>query len=254
MTVTVKEQVAVLPAPSVAVAVTVVVPMAKDEPEAGLYDTVTPLPVAVAAKVTVAEHCPALVETVRLPGQAMLTRSSMTVTLKVQVAVLPAPSVAVAVTVVVPTAKELPDAGLKDTEAEQLSEAVAAKVTVAEIWPTSAVTEMFDGQVIVGAWVSLTVTVKEQVAVLPAPSVAVAVTVVVPRLKVEPDAGLYVTVAEQLSEAVAAKVTTAVQAPLAVLAVMLAGQVIVGATASPDKVSVVVAVAVAPRLSVTVTA
>jgi hypothetical protein len=41
-TVTVKEQLAVLPAPSVAVQVTVVVPFGKVEPEGGLQVTVTP--------------------------------------------------------------------------------------------------------------------------------------------------------------------------------------------------------------------
>ncbi len=75
---------------------------------------------------------------------------------------------------------------------------------------------------------SETVTVKEQVVEFPAASVAVAVTVVAPRANVEPEAGLYETVAEQLSVAVAAKVTTAVQAPAAVLAVRFEGQVIAG--------------------------
>jgi hypothetical protein len=46
------------------------------------------------------------------------------------------------------------------------------------------------GQVIVGAVVSLTVTVKLQLAVLPEPSVAVHVTTVMPLAKVEPDGGL----------------------------------------------------------------
>jgi hypothetical protein len=49
----------------------------------------------------------------------------------------------------------------------------------------------------------LTVTVNEHVAVFPAPSVAVAVTVVTPFGKVEPDAGDDTTVGdEQLSDAV----------------------------------------------------
>ena len=52
---------------------------------------------------------------------------------------------------------------------------------------------------------AVTVTVKEQVEVLPWPSFAVAVTVVVPIGNVEPEAGLYEMVAvPQLSEAVAA--------------------------------------------------
>jgi hypothetical protein len=51
--------------------------------------------------------------------------------------------------------------------------------------------------------VSLTVTVNEQLLVLPDASVAVQVTVVVPFAKAVPDAGVHTTVAvEQLSEAV----------------------------------------------------
>ena len=63
----------------------------------------------------------------------------------------------------------------------------------------------FAGHVITGGCVSFTVTVNEQVAVLPAPSVAVAVTVVVPFGKVEPEAGEDTTVGvEQLSVAAGA--------------------------------------------------
>jgi hypothetical protein len=58
--------------------------------------------------------------------------------------------------------------------------------------------------VIVGACVSFTVTVNEQVAVLPLASVAVTVTVVVPTGNVLPEAGLPLVVTPgQLSEAVA---------------------------------------------------
>lgn len=59
------------------------------------------------------------------------------------------------------------------------------------------------GQVTAGAWLSLTVTVKEQLAVFFEASVAVQVTVVTPFWKVVPDAGEQPTVAPvQLSEAV----------------------------------------------------
>ena len=51
------------------------------------------------------------------------------------------------------------------------------------------VTVMSGGQAIVGFSVSLTVTVKEQLAVLPEASVAVQVTAVVPFGNVEPDGG-----------------------------------------------------------------
>ena len=50
------------------------------------------------------------------------------------------------------------------------------------------VTAMFAGQVIVGSCVSLTVTVKAQVAVLPAPSVTLKVFVVTPTGNEAPEA------------------------------------------------------------------
>ena len=87
------------------------------------------------------------------------------------------------------------------------------------------------GQVIVGAWVSLTVTVKVQLPVRLAASVAVQVTVVTPLAKVEPEAGEQLTVApEQLSLAVGVVyVTVAEHWPEAVFVVMFAGHVTVGA-------------------------
>jgi hypothetical protein len=68
-------------------------------------------------------------------------------------------------------------------------------------------TVLLAGQLMVGFWLSVTVTVKLQVAVFPSESVAVHVTVVVPFVKVEPEAGLQlvVTVApEQVADAVGA--------------------------------------------------
>jgi hypothetical protein len=63
----------------------------------------------------------------------------------------------------------------------------------------------FAGQVIVGACVSFTVTVKEQLAVLPDASLTVQFTVVAPFANVEPDAGVQTGVPTpgQLSVAVA---------------------------------------------------
>ena len=49
-------------------------------------------------------------------------------------------------------------------------------------------TEMFAGQVIVGAWVSFTVTVKAQVALLFASSVTLKVLVVTPTANDDPEA------------------------------------------------------------------
>jgi len=77
--------------------------------------------------------------------------------------------------------------------------------------------------------VSLTVTVNEQVAVLPAASVAVAVTVVVPTGNVDPDGGVATTVSPgQLSLDVTEKFTIAEHWPASLLTVILAGQVTVG--------------------------
>ena len=64
---------------------------------------------------------------------------------------------------------------------------------------------MFVGQVISGGVVSRTVTVKLQLLALPEPSVAVQVTVVMPRGRHEPEGGLQAAVTPgQLSDAVAA--------------------------------------------------
>ena len=76
---------------------------------------------------------------------------------------------------------------------------------------------------------SFTVTVKMQVLALPRLSRAVLVTVVVPRGKAKPLAGIlerFVTV--QLSLAVTTKVTLLVHTPDAVLTVRFAGQAITG--------------------------
>jgi hypothetical protein len=95
--------------------------------------------------------------------------------------------------------------------------------------------EPLDGEVIdtVGAVVSLTVTVKLPFAVLPDESVAEQLTVVVPRGKVEPEAGVHVTVTapSTSSVAVAVYVTTAPD-ELVASTVMLDGRERVGAVVS----------------------
>jgi len=89
-------------------------------------------------------------------------------------------------------------------------------------------TEMFAGQLATGGWVSFTVTVKLHDAVLPAPSIAVQVTVVLPREKVEPLAGTQAMVAPQLSVAVDVNVTTAEHWFGSLAWVKFAGQAIEG--------------------------
>ena len=122
-------------------------------------------------------------QTVLLVGAVVITGNwpSLTVTVNVQVDVLPEASVAVDVTVVVPRLKTLPEAGVLTTVVPgQLSVAVTVNGTVAVQDPIGVDTVMFAGQVITGAWVSFTVTVNVQVAILPTASVALNTLVVVP--------------------------------------------------------------------------
>ena len=104
-------------------------------------------------------------------------------------AVLPEASVAVQVTVVVPTGKADPEGGTQTTVTPgQLSDAVGAKVTgvlFAGGQVAAAATAMLAGQVIVGGWVSFTLTVNVQLG----PADELHVTVVVPTGKNEPEAG-----------------------------------------------------------------
>src|SRR5258708_1072791 len=84
-----------------------------------------------------------------------------------------------------------------------------------------------------GGVMSLTVTVKLQLLELPAASVAVANTVVVPTGKLEPDALLVTTVGtEQLSLAPTEKVTGAAHVPEIAFTTMLVGQAILGGVLS----------------------
>ena len=91
---------------------------------------------------------------------------------------------------------------------------------------------MLAGQLIVGAWLSVTVTLKLQVAVAPFAAVTRKVFVVLPTGKVAPLAkpAVCVVVAEgQLSVPVGAvKVTNFEQRPGSLLPVTFAGQVMVG--------------------------
>jgi len=148
---------------------------------------------------------------------------------------LPDVSVAVQVTVVVPTGNGEPEGGeqVKVTP-EQLSLTVGlGKLTTVAVWngqEACAAAVWLAGQVIDGGWVSLTVTVNEQVLMLLEASVALQVTVVVPFGKNDPDAGLQVVPApEQLSVTVGAKVTTAPHWLGSLGLTMLFGQVIAGA-------------------------
>ena len=154
-TVTVNEQFAVWLEVSVAVQVTVVVPFAKVEPEAGTHAVTTPgqLSVAVAVNVTTAVHTPGAAGVEMFAGQVMTGFSlSLIVTVKVHVLVLLEASVAVQVTVVTPFGNEVPDAGTHAAVGPgQLSVGVGVVyVTVAEHNPGAVLLVMLLGHVIAG--------------------------------------------------------------------------------------------------------
>jgi hypothetical protein len=129
LTVTVKEQLAVLPEASVAVQLTVVVPFGKLEPDGGVHTTPTPgqLSVALAVKLTFAAHCPGAVLVLIFAGQVTVGGVwSTTLTLNWQVSLFPAASVAMQVTRVVPAGKVEPEGGVQAIEAPaQLSVTLA---------------------------------------------------------------------------------------------------------------------------------
>jgi len=232
-TVTVKLHVLALPLLSRAVLVTVVTPMGKAKPLAGTLVTLVSaqLSLAVMVKLTLLEQTPGAALTVRFAGQVICGGCvSLTVTVKLQVLLLPLPSRAVLVTVVTPMGKAKPLAGTLVTLASaQLSLAVMVKLTLLEQTPGAAFTMRFAGQVICGSCVSLTVTVKLHVLLLPLLSRAVLVTVVVPRGKAKPLAGLLVMlVTAQLSVAVTIKVTLLVHTPSVAFTTRLLEQVITG--------------------------
>jgi hypothetical protein len=118
--------------------------------------------------------------------------------------------------------------------------------------PASAFTVSAEGAVIVGFWLSVTVTSCVAVAVLPDPSVTVHVTVVAPRGNVA-GASFIVVATEQLSAVVGVPSATpeAVQIPASALTETADGAVIVGFWLSVT-VTICVAVAVFPEPSVTV--
>ena len=168
--VTVKVQVALFGvgvAASLTVQVTVVVPFIKVAPLAGVQITApTPEQLSLAVGVvyvTTAVHCPLAAGWVMLVGQVITgSVTSAIVTVNAHCAVLLEVSVAVQVTVVVPLLKLEPGAGLQATVAPgQLSVAggVGKPITFVQA-PAVVLVVILAGQLIVGACVSLTVTVK----------------------------------------------------------------------------------------------
>jgi hypothetical protein len=239
-TVTLNEQVAVLPLASVTTKVFVVTPIGNTEPDASPTVCVITCPgqlsVDVLVYVTTAPHTPASLLTVIGALHVIVGACvSFTVTVNEQVAVLPDASVTTNVLVVTPIGNTEPDASptvCVITCPGQLSVDVLVYVTTAPQLFKSLLTTIGALHVIVGACVSLTVTLKLQVAVLPLASVTTNVLVVTPIGNTEPDANpavCVITCPGQLSVDVLVYVTTAPQTPASLLTVIGALHVIVGA-------------------------
>ncbi len=171
-----------LPAASIAVYVTVVVPTGKKSPELCEDVIVTPqLSVSVGTvQLTIAPQSPASLDTVMSCGQSEITGASVssTVTVNVQIVVLTglASSVNVYVTVVVPTGNTSPElCVLVTVTTPQLSVAVGTvHVTSASHKPASVDTKMFVGQLeTTGASLSITVISNSHIVMLPEASSAV---------------------------------------------------------------------------------
>jgi hypothetical protein len=192
-TITENEHDTVLPEASLAVQLTVFVPIGNVEPEAGEHETEADEQLSVTVGfgyVTGTEHL--VVFLTWAAGQVIEGGwLSTTRTVNEQDAVLPEASPAVQVTVFVPTENVEPDGGEQITVAEeQASLALGAKVTMAPHRPVAALLTMLAGQAIVGARASRTVNSVAHVALLPVWSVPVTTIEVAPTPTGVPAGGL----------------------------------------------------------------
>src|SRR5436309_330150 len=138
-------------------------------------------------------------------------------------------SVAVQMTRLVPTGNvKLTGASLVTLATPQLSLVLAGTPSATPLAlhrPASVLTVTAAGQLMLGVWLSLTVTEKVQLELLPAASVAVHTTLLVPTWKVDPQGGTHrMLPPAQLSVKLAVKLTLLVHCPGAALTVMFPGQ------------------------------
>ena len=237
LTVMVKEAEPTLPAASVAVHVTVVVPNEKVEPEPGEQiagSEPLAMSVADAEKVATAPLGPVasfVIEAGTVKTGGVVSR---TVTVKVPWIELPEESVAVQDTIVVPRAKVEPDVGEQTTlgDGSTMSTEVTEKVTAAPLGAVASAV-MPAGRDRTGGVVSTIVTLKLALALLPEKSVAEHWTVVDPSGYVEPDCDEQTMVGfgSTRSVAVTVKVTMAPEGPVA-STIRAAGTVRVGGVVS----------------------
>ena len=245
--------VAVFPAPSVTVHVTVVFPNGNATGALFVTEATVQLSFVTGVPNTtpVAVHA-VFVFTVIAAGATMVGFVlSTTVTTCVAVAVFPAPSVTVHVTVVFPNANTV-GALFVTLATVQLSAVTGVpNATLNAAHALFAFTVTFAGAVIVGLVLSTTVTTCVAVEVKPEASVTVQVTVVLPNGNAA--GALFVTLAtEQLSEVTGVpKATPVAVHAVFVLTVIAAGATMVGAMLSTTVITWV-AVAEFPAASITV--
>jgi hypothetical protein len=229
-------QVEVLPFASVTERLTVCTPVFAQvyETLAGRNVRVPPQlseePLFISAAVTVTLPDPSRVA-VTLRHTAVGGIISCTVTTEVQVAVLPLTSVTVRVTVLGPRLVQVKLAGITENKRVPVQLSVELSLTSTPVTnpvPIASSETVTSWQPGVGRVISRTVTTHEQVAVLPARSVARKVKLVAPTGKVEPVTGPLVWVTAgvpQLSVATGVvKVYVCPQVPASLLTVVLAGQ------------------------------
>src|ERR1041385_6249098 len=193
-TVTVKLHTLLLPLASVATEMTVLVPSENSDPDGGVETTVrfvSHASLAVTVKTPGVPPGPEHSRT-RLLEQTICGRVvSRTVTVKLHTLLLPLASVATEMTVLVPSENSDPDGGVETTVkfVSQASLAVTVKMPGVPAGPAHSKTRLLE-QVMAGAVVSRTVTVKLHTLLLPLASVATETTVLVPSENREPDGGL----------------------------------------------------------------
>ena len=175
ITVTLNEQLAVLPEASVVTEFTVVVPTGKNDPDAGVETTFAEqLSFVLTLKFILVPQANGSVFTIISAGQLICGASlSVTFTLNEQLEVLPDASVAIEETRVVPTGNIEPEGGIDTKVTAQLSVAPTIKLTLVPHKPKSVVTAVSAGQVITGNSRSLRITLKEQIVSLCEESFAV---------------------------------------------------------------------------------
>jgi hypothetical protein len=151
----------------------------------------------------------------------------------------------------VPALNVAPDA-ISDVSVTQLIVVGGVQVTTFEHSFAARLTVIFDGQlVITGRVVSVTVTVKLQVDLFPAASVAVYVTEEVPKLNVAPD-GMFDVIVAQLMVVGGVHVTTFEHSLAARLTVRLDGQPVITGSVLSVTITLKVHVDLFPAASVAV--